>query len=92
MPGASQCPHCGEKRMTKGRYMLNLFLYIPLAAMVAGLFLYYGFESSSPEVTIGWLPGLIGFVYLLGAVWARSQRQMVRKQAEQHEAGEEDTA
>jgi hypothetical protein len=83
MPDASQRPHCGDKRMTKGRYMLNLFVYIPMAAMVAGLFLYYAFAASSPEVTIGWLPGIIAFAYLIGALWARSQRQTVRKQAEQ---------
>jgi hypothetical protein len=85
MPDASQCPHCGDKRMTKGRYMLNLFVYIPMAAMVAGLFLYYAFAASSPEVTIAWLPGIILFTYVIGGLWARSQRETVRTQAKQAE-------
>lgn len=66
--GASECPHCGEKKWTKSRRNLYLGLYLPLVSMVLGLGLYELFQSAGPYVTTNWLLGLIGGVYVLGAI------------------------
>ena len=78
-PQAKQCPHCGEKRMTKERYLLNLVVYIPIIAFIAGSVLYGMFAASSPQVTINWLLGFIVVCYLGGAYIARSKREVVRE-------------
>lgn len=78
-PDAKQCHHCGEKRMTSERYLLNLLVYIPLISLVAGSVLYGMFAASSPEVTINWLFGFILLCYGGGAYIARSKREAVRE-------------
>lgn len=78
-PDAKKCPHCGEKRMTKERYLLNLLVYVPIISFIAGSVLYAMFASSSPEVTINWLFGLILVCYAGGAYIARSKREAVRE-------------
>ena len=65
--------------MTKERYLLNLVVYIPIIAAIAGSVLYGMFAASSPQVTINWLLGLIVVCYLGGAYIARSKREVVRE-------------
>lgn len=84
-PQAKQCPHCGEKRMTKERYLLNLVVYIPIIAAIAGSVLYGMFAASSPQVTINWLLGFIVVCYLGGAYIARSKREVVREKLPEQE-------
>jgi nicotinamide riboside transporter PnuC len=65
--------------MTRERYLLNIGVYIPIIAAIAGSVLYGLFAASSPEVTINWLFGLIVVCYLGGAYIARSKREVVRE-------------
>lgn len=65
-PNAAECPHCGDRKMTKGKLLIT--------AGVLGLVLFFLFETSSPVVTVWWLPGSMLAIYLIGWVWARSER------------------
>jgi len=80
-PKATECPHCGEKRMTKRRYHLYLVAYLPLTAMILGSAMYlYIIRGASPYVNIYYLPGTIIVLYTVGVLLARGKRQEVQAQ------------
>jgi DNA-directed RNA polymerase subunit RPC12/RpoP len=80
-PEATECPYCGEKRMTKRRYQLYLVAYLPLTAMILGSAMYlYIIRDASPHANIYHLPGTIIILYTVGGLLARGQRQEVQAQ------------
>lgn len=82
---ASECPHCGDTKMTSGKYRQYLYLWLPVTAAVMGLILFALFEASSPVVTVWWMPATILILYALGWEWARSQRSDHKSYVEHHQ-------